>query len=179
MVRIEKYDDQVVVKSPIEYFILGYAVIIMALIAIIELIIDINKPEMLTVSDYVIYSAIIVSCFLLCVYCFKNALAYITVDDHGVTYKDPFVKRSIPWHEIMDYGFSYTGHGKYGTQYYSFYFSDTVLKNKNYRSKRLKGNIIKFGISNSEYSEIAKRVMPICRKNIKSRPFIPKELLGF
>ncbi len=179
MIRVEKYDDEIVVKSSVEYFIFGFAVISMALMAIIELIIDIYSAEALTGFDCVIYSVVIVSCFLGSVYCFKNGLAQLIIDDQGVTYKDPFTKRFFPWSEIKDYGFSYTGHGKYGNRYYEFYFSVMVLKNKNYRSKRLKGSVIKFGIADSKYSEIVKKVMPTCRKNIKARPFIPRELLGF
>lgn len=175
--RVEKYDDAIVIKSTYEFWLSAVAGVVMSLLGMY--LFFKFADEKANFIDYLTLFVFVISGLLIFLYSLNNALSKIIIYENGVYYKSLFTKRAYAWSEIRDYGLSRSGHSKFGNGVYEFYFSNKVQVKKDNRSKKLRGKIIKLTIMDNEYSYISKTVIPFCRKNIKSAPFIPDELFSY
>ena len=103
------------------------------------------------------------------VFCMRNPLT-LTVDASGVRTAGLFGKRSLTWDEIRDYGFAYYGRGR-GCRYYSFYFADSVLKEKSRERKRLRGRCVSICFEDDTYLAYRHQILALCARYSRVKPF--------
>ena len=103
----------------------------------------------------------------------------ILIEEDGVTYCSWFAKRQLTWSEIKDYGLSYNGRSREGTNLYLLYFSAEPLVSKNEFKKKLSEDTLKIFISSNEYACFCGWVVPFCENKTNLKPFVPKDIPHF
>jgi hypothetical protein len=103
----------------------------------------------------------------------------LRVDYEGVTYRSMLRKQHLAWSEIADYGLSYCGQSRGDGNTYDFYFSTELQQAKNECSKNLKGQMIRYTVTEDDYSHIVEKVIPFCRARTRVEPFIGVDKVHF
>lgn len=101
-----------------------------------------------------------------------NATKKVIISIESVTCKTIFSKKEYLWSEIEDWGISYSGNTRGEGNTYDFYFSKNPQSGKNECRKRLKGEMIKTFVFESEYERVVKDVIPFCSSRTFIEPFI-------
>ena len=110
--------------------------------------------------------------FIASMICFKT----VTINEHGVMSKCLWVKKTLTWDEIKDYGISYLSKGQKGKYWYVLYFANKEQRTKNASKKKLKGNMIKlYVIGDTQYNKIVNSVFHFCMKFTETKPFVAEE----
>lgn len=96
----------------------------------------------------------------------------LILSNDGVLRKQIFSRKFYYWDEIQDYGLYYCGNKREEINIYCLYFSKEYLQHDNGFDKRLKGKMIKIIVTEYEYNEIIKDVIPFCRQRTAIEPFV-------
>lgn len=92
----------------------------------------------------------------------------LVINSDGVICRNFFKSKFLSWSEIKDYGLSF-----YDKGLYTLYFSKEVIPTKDYKTKKLKGKLIKGYISDNDYTNFVSTVIPFCVEHCDNKPFVP------
>ena len=104
----------------------------------------------------------------------KSVTSDLVINQDGITVKSILGKDFIAWSQVEDYGISFIGNSK-GTMYYYLYFAKEYQQTKNSKTKKLKGKMIKYTITEYNYSETVNWIVPFCKTFCPISPFICEE----
>ena len=103
----------------------------------------------------------------------------LVIDNSGICLNSFFSKRYYSWSEIKDYGVSYDGHNRDGSNNYIVYFSTDEQKFKSEYKKKLSKGTLKVHILSKDYYYFRRKVIPFCRKKTEVIPFVAVDEFHF
>ena len=99
----------------------------------------------------------------------------ITVTNEGISAHFFFFTRRLLWHEVQDWGLSYSGTTDWFCDMGVLYFSQTPLLQKNAREKKLFRCKFKAHLFGADYTRAKTEVLAVFRDATGASPFIGEE----
>ncbi len=119
-----------------------------------------------------LFTLVVFSFFLSCL---SEGFFHCSLDSVKICKNYGFIKRSIPWMQVRDWGLSYVGLALNGESRYVLYFSQTVCPLKNSREKKLMRATVRFYLVGDDAYRIIREVFPFCLGKTLTEPFVAQE----
>lgn len=115
--------------------------------------------------------ALLMSLFSFCEYSKK-----IEINNNGIAYSTIFKKKFIEWHNIQDYGLSYSGQVRGGGNAYYLYFSNEQLELSGKYRKKIKKDTIRINVFGNDYKLAINEIIPFCNTKTTVTPFVAEDV---
>jgi hypothetical protein len=177
MARIQKNENQIIIKGNTPFFSNCLASVIMFFCGVsifLKLPVFHGDYGIIDVCAAIFLLLWIIGVICLGTFYFINLNKKIIIDPTGVTCICAFVTKHYEWLDIKDYGiftpkFSWVRTGK---MRYDFYFSKTKQDKANECNKKQKGGLIKVLVFGVDCAVVAQEIIPYCEKYSIVPPFI-------
>lgn len=182
MFVMDRGKNQVVLMRNGFFLGVGITIIVMFIMGVCLLMSMEPFEDMNTFMDY--FGVAFIGIWLLGllaggIYTLETNSRRIVINDWGIACRSWFVKDSIQWTDVADWGLSYCGQTKGEGNTYYLYFSKHPCSVKDDCRKRLKGKMIRTFIMESEYEETVSKLIPFCKERTAVEPFVGVDKFHF
>ena len=173
--KIEQTDGRMTLKGGGSFAVVGVMAFAMGTVGIllfVDMLRSAGEPDSNAVLGAVIAAVWTLLTFSMGVCAFAAGSRTLTLDDGGVTAKTWFRRSFLPWSEVNDWGLSYRGRDRWGSNFYDLYFSREIYPARDECRKKLRGRMLRITIDNDGYTESVARVIPFCSSRTAVTPFV-------
>ncbi|MCM1545020.1 MAG: hypothetical protein NC110_06945 [Ruminococcus sp.] len=171
---VKAEENKIIIKPHMVYCIVA------AFCILVGLICGVAALDCMAENDYGLAAITGVGFAVLLLFAFWLLVVYggtVVLDEDGVHSRFGFIKKTLMWSEIEDYGFSKDDTLGKKTQLltpmytYDLYFAAEKQQNVTYGTKRLKGKMIRRRLTDSQIGWISETVVDFCKRYTSVRPF--------